>query len=133
MQKLFRRGIDSLEDIFAFIQEFFSREEIDRKHLFSVNLAAEELFTNMVKYNPGNANEILISLCKVDDQLRLTLIDSDVDAFDVTGFHSEPPGRPLKDLQRGRLGLRLVRRIVDSMTYDYQNRQSRITVTKHLR
>jgi anti-sigma regulatory factor (Ser/Thr protein kinase) len=133
MQRTFKREFESLEDIFAFIQEFFARENIESRHLYNINLAAEELFTNMVKYNPGNLNEILISVSRVDNELRLSLTDFDVDAFDVTKGPTKPPAGTLKDQKRGGLGLRLVRQMVDGITYDYENRQSRITVTKNLR
>lgn len=133
MQRAFKREFDSLEDVFAFIQEFFARETIDLKYLYSMILAAEELFTNMVKYNPGNSNEIVIAVCRVDDELRLSLTDFDVDAFDLTKVSAAPPPEPLKNRKRGGWGLCLVRQMTDAITYDYENRQSRITVTKKLR
>jgi anti-sigma regulatory factor (Ser/Thr protein kinase) len=36
------------------------------------------------------------------------------------------------DREPGGLGLHLIRRLVDEVTYDYTNGQSRITVTKRL-
>jgi len=133
MQRAFKREFDSLEDVFAFIQEFFARESIELKYLYSMILAAEELFTNMVKYNPGNSNEIVVAVCRVDDELRLSLTDFDVDAFDLTKVSAAPPSGPLKNRKRGGWGLCLVRQMTDAITYDYENRQSRITVTKKLR
>ena len=49
----FRRSFDSLEEIFAFTSEFFAAHGIDRGLLPTVDLALEELFTNMVKYSPA--------------------------------------------------------------------------------
>ena len=133
MQKTFKREISSLEGIFAFIQDFFARECIASRHLYSVSLAAEELFTNMVKYNPGNANDILIDVSTAGDQLRLTLTDLDVDSFDVTQARPAPRGVPLQDLRGGGFGLCLVQQMVDGMAYDYEGRRSTVTVTKKLR
>jgi serine/threonine-protein kinase RsbW len=132
MQRAFKRNFDSLENIFAFIEECFARENIERRHLYSINLAAEELFTNMVKYNPGNANEIVVGICRIDDELCLSLTDFDVDPFDPTKASAAPPPGTLKDRKRGGLGLFLVRQMMDSFTYNYENRQSRITVTRKL-
>jgi anti-sigma regulatory factor (Ser/Thr protein kinase) len=133
MQRAFKRELVSLEDVFAFIQKFFAGESIDLKYLYSMNLAAEELFTNMVKYNPGNSNEIVVGVCRVDDELRLSLTDFDVGAFDPTKVSAAAPPGPLKHRKRGGLGLCLVRQMMDAITYDYENRQSKITVTKKLR
>jgi len=133
MRRTFKREINSLEGIFAFLREFFAGEAIDPRHLYSVDLAAEELFTNMVKYNPGNRNEILVSISRVGDELRLSLTDFDVDAFDITQAPSDPLPAELQDRKGGGMGLCLVRQMMDGIAYDYENRQSSITVTKNLR
>ncbi len=133
MRRTFKRDFGSLEGVFGFIREFFAEETIDSRHLYGVNLAAEELFTNMIKYNPGNPNEILVSIDRVDNELQLSLTDFDVDAFDVTQAGVDPLPGELQDRKRGGMGLRLVRQMMDGLAYDYANRQSRITVVKNLR
>ncbi len=133
MRKTFKRDFGSLDDVFAFIGEFFAEETIDSRHFYGVSLAAEELFTNMVKYNPKNPNEILVSISRVDNELQLSLTDFDVDAFDVTRPADVPLPGDLQDRKRGGMGLHLVRQMMDGITYDYTNRQSRITVIKNLR
>ena len=52
-ERSFRRSFDSLEEIFAFTAGFFAANGIDRGLLPTVDLALEELFTNMVKYSPA--------------------------------------------------------------------------------
>ena len=51
----FRRSFDSLQDLFAFTAGFCARHRVDVGLLPTVDLAVEELFTNMVKYSPGGA------------------------------------------------------------------------------
>ncbi len=133
MQKTFRREMASLEDIFTFLRHFFDCEHLDRRHLFTLSLAAEELFTNMVKYNPGNTNDISIEISTTGDRVCLTLTDHDVDFFDVTRERRAPRGVPLQDLQAGGLGLCIVQQAVDGISYDYDDRRSTVTVTKKLR
>ncbi len=133
MQRAFRRRFDSLEDVFSFIDQFFARRNLDRRHLPAVSLAAEELFTNMIKYHPDGPNDIVITLSEGDGQLRLSLVDSDVEPFDLTRVGLEPPSGPLEQRGRGGMGIHLVRRMMDSLTCHYADRQSTVTATKTMR
>ena len=47
----FRRDIESLEEIFQFLEGFVDEKAVDERAAFCINLVVEELFTNMVKYN----------------------------------------------------------------------------------
>ncbi|MGH8714015.1 MAG: PP2C family protein-serine/threonine phosphatase, partial [Casimicrobiaceae bacterium] len=49
--KAFKRDFDSLQGIFEFTADVFARQRIDSRILPVVDLAVEELFTNMVKYS----------------------------------------------------------------------------------
>jgi serine/threonine-protein kinase RsbW len=133
MNKKFKRTFDSLKNIFEFTESFFSIEGIDGKHRFAVNFAVEELFTNMVKYNPGNPNEILLSIDHVDGELVVSLTDFDVDRFDVTEDRKVDVDSPLEERKIGGLGLHLIPKMIDSIDYDYADRQSKVTFTKQLR
>jgi serine/threonine-protein kinase RsbW len=92
----------------------------------------EELFTNMVKYNPGNTRDIAISLGHTPDRLTVQLMDFDVDPFDVTKAPLVDVDKPLQERQIGGLGLHLVRKMADTLSYDYSDRRSTITFTRAL-
>lgn len=130
MHKKFARSYDSLAEIFAFTEAFFEAERIADAVRYPVHFAVEELFTNMVKYNPGNDNEILLDVEQDKGSVRVTLTDYDVDAFDVTKKRDVDTKSPVEKRQVGGLGLHLIRHMVDTLDYHYANRQSRITFTK---
>lgn len=130
MEKEITRRIDSLKDIYDFIEDFFESNGIAEQVRYPVHFTVEELFTNMVKYNPGNLNTIVLDIDAVGDGVRVTIIDYDVDKFDVTKKRDVDVDSPLEDRKVGGLGLHLVRHMVDTLDYHYEDRQSRITFTK---
>jgi len=127
----FRRSFDSIQDIFAFTAEVFSREHVDPELLPSVDLTLEELFTNMVKYSASSA-EVRIDLTKIEGGVKVALTDYDVEPFDVTQAPDADINLPIEQRKPGGLGLHLIRRLVDGIQYEYsrETRQSRITFRK---
>jgi len=128
----FPRSTAALETIFAFVAEFLKAEGIDGERAFDLDLIAEELFTNMVKYSREGKGDIEIALAREAGGLCLTLRDFDVERFDVTGTPDVDVSRPISERKAGGLGLHLVRRMADRFEYDYRDRVSTITVWKRL-
>jgi serine/threonine-protein kinase RsbW len=133
MKRKFKRNFATLKEIFDFTSQFINENRLNDEIAFSVNLVIEELFTNMVKYHPGNPNDILIDLSKEPDRLTISLTDYDVERFDITKAKEADPDQELEDRRIGGLGLYFVMKMMDNVTYDYKDRQSKITLTKLLR
>jgi anti-sigma regulatory factor (Ser/Thr protein kinase) len=76
-EQSFRRSFDSLEEIFEFTSGFFAAHGIDRGLLPTVDLALEELFTNMVKYSPAGNALIRIEMATTPGGVEVTLTEYD--------------------------------------------------------
>ena len=135
MERRFPRRIDALDDVFAFLREFRESESIDEANGFNMDLVVEELFTNMVKYSPEGEDHIDIGLAREDgERLVVTMLDHGVESFDVTRsaeVDTENP-KPLDEMKVGGLGLHLVKRMTDSVSYEYEDRTSRTTLVIRL-
>jgi len=133
MQKTFKRDIQALGEIFDFVERYSTENAIDASALFALKFIVEELFTNMVKYNISDTqSDIDILLRKNDGKITLQLTDYGVDSFDITRVADADVTQALEERKIGGLGIHLVRKMVDSMNYEYRDRQSRITITKNL-
>lgn len=130
MQKKFTRSFDSLGAIYDFTEDVLVSGDVKDAARFPVHLAMEELFTNMVKYNPGNMNTVILNIDNDGDGVKVMLTDHDVDDFDVTRKREVDVDAPLEERKVGGLGLHLVRHMVDKLDYHYEDRKSRITFTK---
>lgn len=132
MQKKLNRSYDSLEEMYEFTEHFLQVEDVAPSIRFPVHFVMEELFTNMVKYQPENANDILLAVQAADGAVTVSLTDYDVDDFDVTIDRNIDTGAPLEERTPGGLGLHLIHKMVDTLDYDYTGRQSTVTFTKGL-
>ena len=132
VQRYFKRSYDSLEAVFQFVEDFLRAKSIDLELREPVDFIVEELFTNMVKYNPGNAHDIALSLGCTAQVLTVRLTDFDVDPFDVTRAPPVDIDKPLQERQIGGLGLHLVRKMADTLRYEFADRRSTITFTMSL-
>lgn len=131
-RKSFPRSISSLENIFLFTGGFVQEHRIDDKVRFLLELSVEEFFTNMVKYNPEGKQDIELLLQRDRQQIHVTLVDPDSHAFDVTKDRKIDLTKSLTERKVGGLGVYLVKKMVDSLQYDYSNRKSSITFTLQL-
>jgi anti-sigma regulatory factor (Ser/Thr protein kinase) len=130
MERTFRKSIASLPEVFSFLESYMSAQTDDPAAKYAINLAAEEFFTNMVKYNPESGNDISIRISKEERALKVILVDRDVEPFDVTRAGQVDVTARLESRKVGGLGIYLSRELLDAIEYEYSNRNSIITLTK---
>jgi anti-sigma regulatory factor (Ser/Thr protein kinase) len=136
----FPRRIDALAPLFAFLGEAMAAEGIARDATDAggqplrnaVEFVAEELFTNMVKYNPDGGGQIAVELERRGDVLECRIADPDSERFDVTAAPDADVAADVAQRHPGGLGIHLSRRLADGLEYDYCGRTSRITFRKAL-
>lgn len=132
MEKTFKREITSLESIFAFIEQFISSNDVAPSVVYPVQLALEELFTNILKYQSGGESDVTVTLEKTEDKLIIRLRDFDSEPFDITKSEEVDTNSYIQQKKPGGLGIHLIKKMVDSLDYEYNNRTSTITLIKHL-
>ena len=127
MQQKFKRDFDELKNIVTMTESVFDELDMNPALRNVVDLATEELFVNMVTYNTESNEDILIEMVPHALGLEVRLTDYDVERFDPTSVATVNIDAPLDERTPGGLGLYLVMKMVDSIHYEYRNRQSKIT------
>jgi phosphoserine phosphatase len=117
--KWFPRSFDSIAATVQFRGEFFAANGIPDSLAYAVDFTVEELFTNMVKYGNMSSDDIGIELRGAGQGVEVVLVDPGADRFDVTEAPDVDVSRGADERRPGGLGLHLIRRMVDSIKYEY--------------
>ena len=120
------QDLSEIEKIPSFIESL----GLDGKTTDELNLAIEEAVTNIISYSSGKG-DIEINAKKKTDRVIVTLKDNGK-PFDPTStiepdISSTPNDRPI-----GGLGIFLVRRLMDEVSYDRKDGVNSLTLIKKL-
>jgi len=130
-ERSFDRSFASLEPIYAFLRSFLNEHGLDEQHAWDLDLIAEELFTNMVKYGSGS-QPIALGLSWNRPIFTMVLREFDSVGFDPNQAPEVETARPISERRAGGLGIHLVRRVADRIEFKREDRQSTITIHKKL-
>lgn len=130
--KSFTRRLDALPEVLDFVAAFVARAAIGEANLSPAQLVVEELFTNLVKYNPDGSGDLRIDLVREGGELVFRLTDSDTEPFDIRNAPEVDTDLPLEKRRPGGLGIHLVRRLSTGIDYAYNGRCGTTTVRRKL-
>ena len=125
-----RREISALPEMFAFLERQLGEHAVSEATAFSIQLAAEEIFTNMVRHNVARGERVSFEVDISDRSIRLCLVDHDVEPFDPESVPDVDVSRPAEEREPGGLGMHLVKSVVDDVYYEYQGGDMRVSVVK---
>jgi anti-sigma regulatory factor (Ser/Thr protein kinase) len=132
MRKTFKRNHRTLNAVFDFIKQSVSALKLDADTIRSLSIAVEEIFTNMIKYNTNAVSDIMIDIHQEGDVLKIIFVDHQNQPFDITRLNNYDPTLPLDKRPVGKVGLRLVKKIMDDVQYEFKDNQSKIILIKKL-
>lgn len=127
------KDFTTIDSLFAFIDEFVQAEGIRPDIAFQLTLAAEELFTNLIKYSKQSAHAVRIQLERHGEWIELRLVDYDAAPFDITTAQLPDLDVPIEQRRTGGMGLHLVRSFADELSYCRDNGNNIIVFRKDMR
>lgn len=109
-------------------QGFLAERGLGDDAVFSVQLALDEMVTNLIRYGYEDAtvlHAIDISIRLEQDQ-AVVLIEDDARPFDPTSAPTPDTSGPLSQRPIGGLGIHLVRHVVEDMRYQRVGERNRL-------
>ncbi len=132
MELVIQNDLREIETLTRFVEQFAEQHKLPPKLSFQINLALEELVTNIISYGYSDAGPHKIRLVLHMADGRLTAeVEDDGCAFNP--LEAPPPDLdvPLEDRPVGGLGIHLVKNMFDSMDYRRENDKNWLILTKN--
>lgn len=124
--------LDELQRFITTLTEFARVGGLPEEVSFSVQLAIDELFTNIVSYgyDDEDSHQIEIKMSVQARELRIDLID-DAKQFDPLHEAAQPDlDASLEDRRIGGVGIHLVKTMMDEVSYKYEDSKNQLTLVK---
>jgi serine/threonine-protein kinase RsbW len=121
-----------LTPIKSFVDGFVSTHRLPSDVEFILQLVLEELFTNMVRHNPEGSSEIGIVLQLSDGHVIVELSEDTEQPFDPASHPEVDVRASLEQRKPGGLGIHLVKKFMDDMSYHYENHRGTLTLKRRV-
>lgn len=126
--------VREIERLNRLVRQFGELHDVPSRTLYAVNLALDELVTNVVLYgfNEPTGQQVLVKLATAGNELVASVHDG---GKPFNPLEVQPPNlnAPLEERELGGLGVHLVRSLMDQVSYARENDQNVLTVRKKIR
>lgn len=125
---------DELERVQDFLHEELERVDCPMKIMFQIDLAVEEIFVNIASYAYHPENGEAEVRCEVlEDPLRVEIQFLDGGKpFDPLAKEDADTSEEATLRREGGLGIFLVKKTMDDVTYSYEDGKNILTIKKNL-
>ena len=126
-----KNRLSELEKVSQHLYELGARHRLSPKTLHDLNLALEEILTNIISYGYTDEREhdILIRF-RVEPQAVTVEVEDDGQAFNPLEVAIPDVTRSLEERTVGGLGIHLARKLMDGLGYTRQENKNLLIMTK---
>ena len=127
--------VDASTRKLAKVRNFVARHAatfgFDKDDIADIRLAVDEAFTNIIKhaYDDSAQNSVKISLEYNSDTFWISLFDSGK-AFSLDNYKEPDVKENIKKKKRGGVGVYLIRKLMDDVSYRHEGKENEIRMTK---
>ena len=126
--------VENIETVTDFVNEQLEALDCPMKAMMQIDIAIDELFGNIAHYayNPevGSAT-VRVEVAEEPLSVIITFIDNGV-PFDPLATEDPDVTLSVEERGVGGLGVYMVKKSMDEITYTYKNGQNILTIKKHL-
>ena len=126
--------VDSLPQVLAFVDEYLESLDCSMKVQMQIDVAVEEIYVNVASYAYApKTGPVTISIETEDAPHSVTITFTD-NGVPYDPLAKEDPDVTLSAEERkiGGLGIYMVKKSMDKMSYEYKNNQNVLKLTKNL-
>ena len=123
--------VENLETVTEFVDSFLEENDCPMKTEMQVNISIDEVFHNIVSYAYDEKNGKIEIQIESGDPVKLVLIFKD-SGTPFNPLENADPDITLSsdDREAGGLGIFMVKKLMDNVTYSYENGQNILKLEK---
>ena len=129
-----KSDLAELDTLSKHVQKFGSSIGLSKKFLFEINLALDELFTNIISYGYQDDQDHLIeiTITPLNNTLELRIEDDGV-PFNLIDVADPDLPCDIESCKIGGLGIHLIKNLMDEVCYKRAEGKNRLTLKKELK
>ena len=134
MKLKLKAEIENVDLLTDFVNEQLEGMDCSMKVMTQIDIALDELFSNVCHYAYGDGVgfvTVYVEELFDNNSVRITLADSGI-PFDPLAHEDPDISLGLKEREIGGLGIFMVKRTMDDVSYEYKDGLNMLTVTKTL-
>ena len=121
-----------LPEAIAYVEAFLEQEECPMKAMMQITVCVEEMFVNVAHYAYAESNgDVTLTLACTDRMFSLTLTDHGK-PFDPLAKEDPDITLAAEDRMIGGLGIFMVKKSMDEVSYERSNGQNIFTMKKKI-
>ena len=126
--------VENIETVTDFVNEQLEALDCPMKAQMQINIAIDELFSNIAHYayNPDvGAATVRVEVVENPLSVIITFIDGGV-PYDPLGAAEPDTTLPAEERTTGGLGIFMVKKIMDEITYHYEGGKNILSIRKRI-
>jgi serine/threonine-protein kinase RsbW len=125
--------LSELDKLYRNLETFGRKVGLSKKCIFEINLALDELFTNIISYGFTDNEDHLIKITITPQNEMLCLcIEDDGVPFDPVEFNEPAIQCSIEECKIGGLGIHIIKNLVDELCYERCGDKNVTTLRKHI-
>ena len=129
-----KANVDNLDEVQAFIDGLLESIDCPMKTQMTIDVAVEEIFVNIASYAYGDKEgDAIIQVSASEDPLAIKIKFIDYGKpYDPLAKPDPNTSLPLMERKKGGLGIFMVKKSMDDMTYEYKDGKNILTIVKNI-
>jgi anti-sigma regulatory factor (Ser/Thr protein kinase) len=128
-----KSSLSELDSLCENLEDFGQKIGLSKKLIFEINLALDELFTNIICYGFKDEEEHIIKVIITPQNEELCLrIEDDGIPFNPIDFETPDVACSVENCKIGGLGIHIMRKLMDEICYQRCDDKNILTLKKQL-
>ncbi len=128
-----KSNLSELDKLCRKMEQIGRKMGLSKKFIFEVNLALDELFTNIISYGFDNTSDHLIKITITPQNKEVCLcIEDDGIPFNPVDFKSPDLACSVDQCKIGGLGIHIIKKLMDEICYERCGDKNVVTLKKKL-